>query len=347
MLSGIDLTIAPGEVVAILGPSGSGKSTLLRTINHLESVDRGSVTVDGQCIGYERAATSSTSCARRRSSSDARRSDIVFQNFNLFPHLTALENIIEAPIAPGSAQQGRRARPGAGAARAGGAADKADHYPRQLSGGQQQRVAIARALALSPKVLLFDEPTSALDPELVGEVLDVIRGLARSGTTLIIVTHEIGFAREVADRVVFIDGGGSSSRAVPSSVLTTRSTRARGSSSPRCWPDAPRRNPPETPERDNTAWQSARSRASRSAQASWRSPRSSAACSPPSTSTAAAAEAASTPRAALRRNTATDEIVVVPHRSRSPRRSRRWRRAASRRSRPASSPSRSAHSCRR
>ncbi|HVL60124.1 MAG TPA: amino acid ABC transporter ATP-binding protein [Microbacterium sp.] len=207
VLAGVDLTVQPGEVVAILGPSGSGKSTLLRTINHLESVDRGSVTVDGQLIGYERRGAKLYELREKEILKRRTQIGIVFQNFNLFPHLTAVENIIEAPVATGQLGKDAARELALSLLERVGLADKADHYPRQLSGGQQQRVAIARALALSPKVLLFDEPTSALDPELVGEVLDVIRDLARSGTTLIIVTHEIGFAREVADRIVFIDGG--------------------------------------------------------------------------------------------------------------------------------------------
>ncbi|WP_334150562.1 amino acid ABC transporter ATP-binding protein [Microbacterium sp.] len=220
VLSGIDLTIAPGEVVAILGPSGSGKSTLLRTINHLESVDRGSVTVDGQLIGYERRGDRLYELREKEILKRRTQIGIVFQNFNLFPHLTALENVTEAPIDLGLLHKDAARELALSLLERVGLSDKAGHYPRQLSGGQQQRVAIARALALNPKVLLFDEPTSALDPELVGEVLDVIRDLARSGTTLIIVTHEIGFAREVADRVVFIDGGVVIEQGTPDIVLT-------------------------------------------------------------------------------------------------------------------------------
>jgi len=220
VLRGIDLTIAPGEVVAILGPSGSGKSTLLRTINHLESVDRGSVTVDGQLIGYERRGDKLYELREREILRRRTQIGIVFQNFNLFPHLTALENVTEAPIDLGLASKADAKAQALALLTRVGLADKAAHYPRQLSGGQQQRVAIARALALNPKVLLFDEPTSALDPELVGEVLDVIRDLARGGTTLIIVTHEIGFAREVADRVVFMDAGVVVEQGLPEAVLT-------------------------------------------------------------------------------------------------------------------------------
>ncbi|MCC8494706.1 amino acid ABC transporter ATP-binding protein [Xanthomonas hortorum pv. gardneri] len=207
VLDAVDLELPAGSVTAIIGPSGAGKSTLLRTINHLERVDAGHVTVDGELIGYRRVGDSLHEL--REAEIRRRRADIgmVFQNFNLFPHLTALENVMEAPIAVrGIAPEQAHLQAQALLARV-GLADKLDAYPRQLSGGQQQRVAIARALALRPKVLLFDEPTSALDPELVNEVLEVIEELARSGTTLVIVTHEIGFARRVADSVVFMEHG--------------------------------------------------------------------------------------------------------------------------------------------
>jgi polar amino acid transport system permease protein len=207
VLKDVTLTVPPGSVTVVLGQSGSGKSTLLRTINHLERVDGGFIAIDGELIGYRQDADTLYELGEKDILQ--RRVDVgmVFQNFNLFPHLTVLENIIEAPISVRGLP-----RPEAEAlaqellARV-GLSDKAHSYPRQLSGGQQQRVAIARALALKPKVLLFDEPTSALDPELVGEVLAVIKELARSGTTLVIVTHEIGFAREVADTVVFMEQG--------------------------------------------------------------------------------------------------------------------------------------------
>ncbi|SDL90079.1 amino acid ABC transporter ATP-binding protein [Microbacterium azadirachtae] len=219
VLSGIDLTVQPGEVVALLGPSGSGKSTLLRTINHLESVDRGSVTVDGELIGYELRGGRLHELHEREILRRRTQVGIVFQHFNLFPHLTALENIVEAPLALKRLGASDARELALGLLDRVGLADKADAYPRQLSGGQQQRVAIARALALKPKVLLFDEPTSALDPELVGEVLEVISDLARFGTTLIIVTHEIGFARQVADRVVFLDHGTVIEEGRPADVL--------------------------------------------------------------------------------------------------------------------------------
>ena len=207
VLEDVTLSVPSGSVTVVLGPSGSGKSTLLRTINHLERVDAGFIAIDGELVGYRKDAD--TLYELRESDILARRVDVgmVFQNFNLFPHLTVLENIVEAPIAVrGQHRADAESQAFELLARV-GLADKAHAYPRQLSGGQQQRVAIARALALRPKVLLFDEPTSALDPELVGEVLDVIKELARSGTTLLIVTHEIGFAREVADRIVFMEQG--------------------------------------------------------------------------------------------------------------------------------------------
>ncbi|WP_168879590.1 amino acid ABC transporter permease/ATP-binding protein [Rhizobium sp. P28RR-XV] len=207
VLDDIELNLPAGSVTAIIGPSGSGKSTLLRAINHLERVDSGFISVDGELVGY----TQKGDVLYELKEKDIlkRRTDIgmVFQNFNLFPHLTVLENIIEAPIQVRGLSRDDAITFAQELLARVGLSDKIDAYPRQLSGGQQQRVAIARALALRPKVLLFDEPTSALDPELVGEVLDVIKELARTGTTLVIVTHEIGFAREVADTVVFMEGG--------------------------------------------------------------------------------------------------------------------------------------------
>ncbi|MEU8629950.1 amino acid ABC transporter ATP-binding protein [Streptomyces sp. NPDC048669] len=219
VLRGIDLSVRPGEVTVILGPSGSGKSTLLRTVNHLEKPDRGSITVGGDFVGYRRKGDKLHELPEREVLRRRTRIGFVFQNFHLFPHLTVLENITEAPVAA-------LGRPRAQATAAAhellgrvGLADKARAYPRQLSGGQQQRVAIARALALEPKLLLFDEPTSALDPELVGEVLDVIKYLAGRGTTMIVVTHEIGFAREAADTVVFMDEGRIVEQGPPADVL--------------------------------------------------------------------------------------------------------------------------------
>ncbi|MFE3754218.1 amino acid ABC transporter ATP-binding protein [Nocardia tengchongensis] len=219
VLSGIDLTVRPGEVTVILGPSGSGKSTLLRTINHLEQVDAGTVRVSGELVGYRRKGGKLYELSERDILRQRARIGFVFQNFNLFPHLTVRENVALAPVA---AQRRAKAEVNAEAlellARV-GLADKADEYPRRLSGGQQQRVAIARALALRPEVVLFDEPTSALDPELVGEVLEVIRDLAQAGSTLVIVTHEIGFAREVADTVVLMDAGRIVEQGPPAQVL--------------------------------------------------------------------------------------------------------------------------------
>ncbi|VWB26208.1 ABC transporter ATP-binding membrane protein [Burkholderia aenigmatica] len=219
VLDNVSLAIPSGSVTVVLGQSGSGKSTLLRTINHLERVDEGFIDIDGELVGYRRDGR--TLYELKEKDILRRRAEVgmVFQSFNLFPHLTVLENIVEAPVAAGLSRAEAEAEARTLLARV-GLAGKADAWPRQLSGGQQQRVAIARALALKPKVLLFDEPTSALDPELVNEVLDVIRQLARSGTTLIIVTHEIGFAREVADTIVFMDGGRVVESGPPSAVLT-------------------------------------------------------------------------------------------------------------------------------
>ncbi|MCA8295072.1 amino acid ABC transporter ATP-binding protein [Burkholderia aenigmatica] len=222
VLDNVSLSIPSGSVTVILGQSGSGKSTLLRTINHLERVDDGFIDIDGELVGYRRDGR--TLYELKEKDILRRRAEVgmVFQSFNLFPHLTVLENVVEAPVAAGLPRAQAEDEARALLARV-GLADKVDAWPRQLSGGQQQRVAIARALALKPKVLLFDEPTSALDPELVNEVLDVIRQLARSGTTLIVVTHEIGFAREVADTVVFMDGGRIVESGPPSAVLAAPS----------------------------------------------------------------------------------------------------------------------------
>ncbi|WP_251095809.1 amino acid ABC transporter ATP-binding protein [Streptomyces sp. Caat 7-52] len=219
VLDGIDLTVRPGEVTVIIGPSGSGKSTLLRVVNHLEKPEIGHVSVGGEPIGVKRHGGRLRELGERAILAQRSRIGFVFQNFNLFPHLTVLDNVAAAPVATGrltgpAARELARELLGRV-----GLGDKTAAYPRQLSGGQQQRVAIARALALRPGIILFDEPTSALDPELVGEVLAVIKDLASSGTTLVIVTHEIGFAREVADRVVFIDGGRIVEQGPPGQVL--------------------------------------------------------------------------------------------------------------------------------
>jgi polar amino acid transport system permease protein len=220
VLNGIDMTVARGEVVVLLGPSGSGKSTFLRTINHLEPVDWGEITVDGRHVGYAPLPGGGLKPTRAlaKARADAR-IGMVFQHFNLFNHLSALENVIEAPIRVfGMAPEAARAL-GLRLLGEVGLAGHADHLPHRLSGGQQQRVAIARALAISPKLMLFDEPTSALDPELVGEVLQVMRKLASAGMTMIVVTHEIRFAREVADRVVFMDEGVIVEQGPPSEVI--------------------------------------------------------------------------------------------------------------------------------
>ncbi len=219
VLRGIDLQVAPGEVCCLLGPSGSGKSTFLRCVNHLESVSAGRLWVDGQLVGYRQRGDKLHEL--RESEIAQRRRDIgmVFQRFNLFPHLTAVGNIMEAPVQVlGESRAEARQRALTLLERV-GLADKADAYPAMLSGGQQQRVAIARALAMRPKLMLFDEPTSALDPELVGEVLDVMRDLAAEGMTMMVVTHEMGFAREVADTVVFMDGGVVVEAGTPAQVL--------------------------------------------------------------------------------------------------------------------------------
>jgi polar amino acid transport system ATP-binding protein len=208
VLKGINLTVAPKEVMCIIGPSGSGKSTFLRCINHLEQIDGGKLYVDGELVGYRQRGDRLYELGDGEVCRKRAEIGMVFQHFNLFPHMTALGNVIEGPI------QVKRENRAAATARGRellarvGLADKADAYPRQLSGGQQQRVAIARALAMDPKLMLFDEPTSALDPELVGDVLDVMRQLATEiGMTMIVVTHEMGFAREVGDSLVFMDGG--------------------------------------------------------------------------------------------------------------------------------------------
>jgi polar amino acid transport system ATP-binding protein len=220
VLKGIDLEVAPKEVFCLLGPSGSGKSTFLRCINHLEKIDAGKLYVDGHLVGYRPKGDKIHELKEKEVA--RQRSDIgmVFQRFNLFPHMTALGNIMEAPVGVrGEAKAVVRERAEKLLDRV-GLREKAHAYPAQLSGGQQQRVAIARALAMQPKLMLFDEPTSALDPELVGEVLDVMRGLAEDGMTMIVVTHEIGFAREVGSALVFMDDGVVVESGQPRDVLT-------------------------------------------------------------------------------------------------------------------------------
>lgn len=219
VLKGVDLQVARGEVTCLLGPSGSGKSTLLRCINHLERIDSGRLYVDGELVGYRQDGNILQELDERTIAKQRSKIGMVFQRFNLFPHMTAIENVMEAPRRvlkePATSARRRAAelldQVGLGA--------KADHFPAQLSGGQQQRVAIARALAMKPELMLFDEPTSALDPELVGEVLKVMRELAASGMTMVVVTHEMGFAREAADKVVFLDGGVIVEQGRPDEVL--------------------------------------------------------------------------------------------------------------------------------
>ncbi|WP_406062076.1 amino acid ABC transporter ATP-binding protein [Streptomyces sp. NBC_01077] len=207
ILRGIDLEVQNGEVFCLVGPSGSGKSTFLRCINHLERVDGGRLSVDGQLVGYREKNGKLYELKDSEVAVQRRDIGMVFQRFNLFPHMTALGNVMEAPIqVKGESRAVARERAQQQLERV-GLGDKMGNYPSQLSGGQQQRVAIARALAMEPKLMLFDEPTSALDPELVGDVLDVMRDLAESGMTMIVVTHEMGFAREVGDSLVFMDGG--------------------------------------------------------------------------------------------------------------------------------------------
>ena len=207
VLKGIDIEVAPREVFCIIGPSGSGKSTFLRCINHLEKIDAGRLMVNGELVGYHERGGLLHEMRERDVAAQRRKIGMVFQSFNLFPHMTVLGNVMEAPInVRGEAKAVVLDRATKLLERV-GLKDKMNNYPSQLSGGQQQRVAIARALAMEPALMLFDEPTSALDPELVGEVLDVMRKLAEDGMTMIVVTHEMNFAREVGDALVFMDGG--------------------------------------------------------------------------------------------------------------------------------------------
>ena len=207
VLKGIDVEVAAGEVCVVVGPSGSGKSTLLRCVNHLEKINAGRIWVDGELIGYRQRGDKLHELRDKEVAAQRRAIGMVFQRFNLFPHMTALENVMEAPVRAKRGTKAEIREVAVALLSRVGLADKVDTYPGQLSGGQQQRVAIARALAMRPKLMLFDEPTSALDPELVGEVLDVMKDLAAEGMTMIVVTHEIGFAREVGDHLIFMDGG--------------------------------------------------------------------------------------------------------------------------------------------
>ena len=207
VLKGINLEVQPGQVMCILGPSGSGKTTFIRCINHLEKINAGRLWVDGELVGYRQSGDKLYELSDREVARKRREIGMVFQRFNLFGHMTALENVTEAPIRVKKWPKYDAIRDAKALLDRVGLSDKYDAYPGQLSGGQQQRVAIARALAMNPKLMLFDEPTSALDPELVGDVLDAMRALAREGMTMVVVTHEIGFAREVGDVAVFMDGG--------------------------------------------------------------------------------------------------------------------------------------------
>ena len=219
VLAGVTLSVEQGEVLCIIGPSGSGKSTFLRCLNHLESINGGRIYVNGELMGYRQVGNVLYEMKPKDIARQRQAIGMVFQRFNLFPHLTALQNIIEAPIGVAGLDPEEAKALGLELLAQVGLGDKGDHYPAQLSGGQQQRVAIARALAMKPKLMLFDEPTSALDPELVGDVLDVMKNLAKAGMTMIVVTHEMGFAREVADKVVFIDKGQIVESGTPKQVL--------------------------------------------------------------------------------------------------------------------------------
>ena len=220
VLKGVDLVVRPGEVCCVLGPSGSGKSTLLRCINHLEKIDAGRIFVDGDLVGYRQRGGKLYELREKEVAAQRRAIGMVFQRFNLFPHMTVLQNVMEAPVRVKRESRAETRDRAAALLDRVGLGDKVDGYPGQLSGGQQQRVAIARALAMRPKLMLFDEPTSALDPELVGEVLEVMRNLARDGMTMVVVTHEIGFAREVGDTLIFMDDGVVVEQGEPRQVLS-------------------------------------------------------------------------------------------------------------------------------
>ncbi|MFI5429435.1 amino acid ABC transporter ATP-binding protein [Aeromicrobium sp. UC242_57] len=221
VLKGIDLTIENGKVLCIIGPSGSGKSTFLRCLNHLEKIDGGRIEIGGELIGYERHGAHLREMRERDIAKQRKAIGMVFQSFNLFQHRTVLENIIEAPIKVKGESRAAAIKTANELLAQVGLAHRGDAYPSRLSGGQQQRVAIARALAMKPELMLFDEPTSALDPELVSEVLNVMKGLAVSGMTMVVVTHEIGFAREVADELIFMDDGLIVERGVPEDVISS------------------------------------------------------------------------------------------------------------------------------
>ena len=220
VLNGVSLEVKVGEVMCMLGPSGSGKSTFLRCINHLEKIDAGRLWVDGDLVGYRQEGDKLYELHDSEVARDRAEIGMVFQRFNLFPHMTAVENVIEAPVHVKGVPKAQAVAEARELLDRVGLADKLDSYPAQLSGGQQQRVAIARALAMQPKLMLFDEPTSALDPELVGDVLDAMRQLVRDGMTMLVVTHEIGFAREAGDTLVFMDEGRIVESGPPREVLS-------------------------------------------------------------------------------------------------------------------------------
>ncbi len=227
-LDHVSLDVREGEVVVVIGPSGSGKSTLVRCVHQLEQIDAGAIYLDGELVGYERHRGRLRPMSERRAAAQRRRVAMVFQQFNLFPHFTTLRNVMEAPVRVHGLPRDEAQREAEALLERVGLADKTHSYPRQLSGGQQQRVAIARAVATHPRIMLFDEPTSALDPELVEEVLAVVRGLAREGKTMVVVTHEMGFAREVADRVVFMESGRIVETGAPAQIFgAPRSPRLR------------------------------------------------------------------------------------------------------------------------
>jgi polar amino acid transport system ATP-binding protein len=228
VLNDVSLSVAPGEVVVVIGPSGSGKTTLLRCINLLEDYERGTIVVDGEPIGYRREGNERVRMSERDIAAARAKIGMVFQSFNLFPHMTALQNIIAAPVRVKRVPRGRAEARARELLAMVGLSDKAAEHPVRLSGGQQQRVAIARALAMDPKIMLFDEVTSALDPELVGEVLTAMQQLAQDGMTMVVVTHEMSFARDIADRIVFIDGGVIVEQGKPDEILFTPRTERVG-----------------------------------------------------------------------------------------------------------------------
>jgi polar amino acid transport system ATP-binding protein len=219
VLDSIDLDVACGDIVCLIGPSGSGKSTLLRCIDGLEEVDRGVLRVNGEDLGFEETENSYRALGRKEVAAQRTRIGMVFQSFNLFPNMTARENVMSGPVLVKRAPKAEAAQRADALLKSVGLEGHGDHYPWQMSGGQQQRVAIARSLAMDPNVMLFDEPTSALDPERVGEVLAVMKGLAEQGMTMVVATHEMGFAREVADTVIFMDGGFIVEQGAPDEVL--------------------------------------------------------------------------------------------------------------------------------